>query len=193
MGCLGVEINKADQDALIFKHMGFVYYIAKGFLTSWQVSYGDHVNSGVVGLIDAIKKYEEKEGVIFKTYAEYRIRGAIQDNLREVHIKNRTDIKKKIKIEPVEFIEDVHVYATRNYQPEDFFIKKENKDILIGLIERLNPKDKFIIKSFIKDIKMEKIGEMLEVSEGRVSQKITEIKGKLKKQFKLSCLRNEIT
>jgi RNA polymerase sigma factor for flagellar operon FliA len=42
----------------------------------------DLVNSGVIGLMDAIEKYDPTRGTSFKTYAEFRIRGAILDELR---------------------------------------------------------------------------------------------------------------
>jgi len=42
----------------------------------------DLVNSGVIGLMDAIEKYDPTRGTSFKTYAEFRVRGAILDELR---------------------------------------------------------------------------------------------------------------
>jgi RNA polymerase sigma factor for flagellar operon FliA len=42
----------------------------------------DLVNAGVIGLMDAIEKYDPMRGTSFKTYAEFRIRGAILDELR---------------------------------------------------------------------------------------------------------------
>ncbi len=49
-----------------------------------HIDISDVINSGIIGLIDAIEKYDESKGVKFKTYAEFRIRGAILDNLREL-------------------------------------------------------------------------------------------------------------
>jgi len=42
----------------------------------------DLINSGVIGLMDAIEKYDPTRGTSFKTYAEFRIKGAILDELR---------------------------------------------------------------------------------------------------------------
>ncbi len=42
----------------------------------------DLINTGVLGLIDAIDKFVTERGVKFKTYAEFRIRGAMLDYLR---------------------------------------------------------------------------------------------------------------
>lgn len=49
-----------------------------------HIDLNDVVNSGVLGLIDAIDKFDERKGVQFKTYAEFRIKGAILDNLRSM-------------------------------------------------------------------------------------------------------------
>ncbi len=42
----------------------------------------DLVNVGIIGLMSAVEKFDEKRNVQFKTYATYRIRGAILDELR---------------------------------------------------------------------------------------------------------------
>ena len=54
----------------------------------------DLVNAGVLGLLDAIDKYEPERGVKFKTYAEVRIRGAILDSLRSLDWAPRSLRKK---------------------------------------------------------------------------------------------------
>lgn len=47
-----------------------------------QVELGDLINSGVLGLMDAIEKFDTGREIKFETYAEFRIRGAILDELR---------------------------------------------------------------------------------------------------------------
>ena len=47
-----------------------------------SVEFGDLVNCGIVGLLDAVEKFEPDKNVKFKTYAITRIRGAIYDELR---------------------------------------------------------------------------------------------------------------
>lgn len=44
----------------------------------------DLVSSGILGLLDAADKFDSSRGIKFKTYAEYRIRGAMLDYLREM-------------------------------------------------------------------------------------------------------------
>ena len=49
-----------------------------------SVDPGDLVSSGVLGLIDAIERFDPQRGVKFETFATPRIRGAIYDGLREL-------------------------------------------------------------------------------------------------------------
>jgi RNA polymerase sigma factor for flagellar operon FliA len=49
-----------------------------------HVSYDDLVHSGVLGLLDAVKKFDPSRNASFRTYARVRIRGAILDSLREL-------------------------------------------------------------------------------------------------------------
>jgi RNA polymerase sigma factor for flagellar operon FliA len=44
----------------------------------------DLMSSGVLGLIDAVEKFEPDRGILFKTYAEFRIKGAMLDELRNL-------------------------------------------------------------------------------------------------------------
>ena len=44
----------------------------------------DLVSSGIVGLLDALDRFDSSRGIKFKTYAEFRIRGAMLDYLREM-------------------------------------------------------------------------------------------------------------
>jgi RNA polymerase sigma factor for flagellar operon FliA len=47
-----------------------------------HVPFEDLVHAGVVGLIDALDKYDKSKHVLFGSYAKFRIRGAILDSLR---------------------------------------------------------------------------------------------------------------
>jgi RNA polymerase sigma factor for flagellar operon FliA len=59
------------------------------------------VNAGVLGLLDAIDKFEPDRNVKFKTYAEVRVRGAILDSLRNLDWAPRSLRKKSKDLERV--------------------------------------------------------------------------------------------
>ncbi|MBI3597955.1 MAG: sigma-70 family RNA polymerase sigma factor [Nitrospirae bacterium] len=44
----------------------------------------DLMNAGVIGLMDAVQKYDPMKETQFKTYAEFRIRGAMLDEIRSL-------------------------------------------------------------------------------------------------------------
>jgi RNA polymerase sigma factor for flagellar operon FliA len=75
-----------ERERLLLEHLPQVKYIARRIhdrLPS-QVPLDDLVHAGVVGLIDAVEKFDPGKNVQLKTYAKFRIRGAILDSLREM-------------------------------------------------------------------------------------------------------------
>ena len=72
------------QDEIIIEYLPLVKMIAKKvyYRTPPNVEFDDLVSCGIIGLMDAINKFDEGRGVLFRTYAEHRIRGTILDDLR---------------------------------------------------------------------------------------------------------------
>ena len=56
----------------------------------------DLVHAGVIGLIDALHKFDRSKQVQFGSYAKFRIRGAILDSLREMDWRPR-DLRRKAR------------------------------------------------------------------------------------------------
>jgi RNA polymerase sigma factor for flagellar operon FliA len=75
----------ADTDALIQAYAPLVKYVAQRLACRLPASIclDDLISAGVLGLMDAIEKYDPTRGTTLKTYAELRIRGAMLDALRE--------------------------------------------------------------------------------------------------------------
>lgn len=76
-----------DSDArkqLIEHYLPLVEYVSSRMSASLpkNVSKDDLASHGVMGLIDAIEKFDYQRGLQFETYASWRIRGAIIDGLR---------------------------------------------------------------------------------------------------------------
>ncbi len=82
-GLTGSE-NPTDRDLLLMEHLPTVRYLARRIheRLPQHVELDDLVSAGVVGLIDAFSKFDHKKKVQFKSYAQFRIRGAILDSLR---------------------------------------------------------------------------------------------------------------
>ena len=66
-----------------------------------HIEIDDLVSWGIVGLLDAIGKYDPKKEASFATYAQFRIRGAILDHLRSLDWVPRSVRQKAALIEKV--------------------------------------------------------------------------------------------
>lgn len=78
--------EKSAKDALIINYIELVKIIAGRLYNDYNhhVEYEDLVSYGILGLIDAIEKFDHKKVIKFETYANFRIRGAIIDQLRNL-------------------------------------------------------------------------------------------------------------
>ncbi len=78
------NIGENERERLILEHLPQVRLIARRIHERLpeNISLDDLVSTGVVGLISAIDKFDPTQNVKLRTYAEYKIRGAILDSLR---------------------------------------------------------------------------------------------------------------
>jgi RNA polymerase sigma factor FliA len=78
------EMTTDERDRLILEHLPQVRLIARRIQERLpeSISLDDLVSTGVLGLISAIDNFDPRHNVKLKTYAEYKIRGAILDSLR---------------------------------------------------------------------------------------------------------------
>jgi RNA polymerase sigma factor for flagellar operon FliA len=74
----------ATRDQMLLEHLPTVRYLARRIheRLPQHVELDDLISAGVVGLIDAFSKFDHTKKVQFKSYAQFRIRGAILDSLR---------------------------------------------------------------------------------------------------------------
>ena len=74
----------SDRERLLLEHLPTVRYLARRIQDRLpqHVELDDLISAGVVGLIDAFSKFDHSKQVQFKSYAQFRIRGAILDSLR---------------------------------------------------------------------------------------------------------------
>lgn len=73
-----------NREQIIREYAPLIKYIAQKIAARLpaNIELDDLISSGVIGLMDAIEKYDPTRDNKFKTYAEFRIRGAILDELR---------------------------------------------------------------------------------------------------------------
>ena len=93
--------GKADKNSLLTAHMPLVKRLAHQMKAKLppSVEVDDLVQAGMIGLLDAINRYEENHGAQFETYAVLRIRGAMLDELRSSDWMPRSTRQNMRKVE----------------------------------------------------------------------------------------------
>lgn len=94
-------LTREKRQELIIKYMPLIKYIAEKLSTRLpaHISNDDLISAGTIGLMDAVEKFDLSKNIKFKTYAEFRIRGAILDELRNLDWIPRSIRKKTSEIE----------------------------------------------------------------------------------------------
>jgi RNA polymerase sigma factor FliA len=74
----------AEQERVLLEHLPIVRFLARRIheRLPQHVDIEDLVSAGVVGLMDAFAKFDPDKKVQFRSYAQFRVRGAILDSLR---------------------------------------------------------------------------------------------------------------
>lgn len=90
-----------EREAIIKKYLYLVKYVAGRVAIGLppNVDFNDLVSYGILGLLDAINKYDVSQGNKFETYAVSRIRGSIMDELRKLDWAPRLLRKKAREID----------------------------------------------------------------------------------------------
>ena len=89
-----------DRDQLIKVHLGLVEFLADRMAlhVPQYMTRDDIVSAATLGLIEAAQRFDPGKGVLFKTFAEQRIRGAIIDEARKMDNFSRTIREKQARI-----------------------------------------------------------------------------------------------
>src|ERR1035437_8544674 len=79
-----LPLLSAEQERVLLEHLPIVRFLARRIheRLPQHVDIEDLVSAGVVGLMDAFAKFDPGKKVQFRSYAQFRIRGAILDSLR---------------------------------------------------------------------------------------------------------------
>jgi RNA polymerase sigma factor FliA len=105
MGTLGEKtifgrgkLSAAERDQLIIQYAPWVKFIALRMAAKLpsHIQAEDLISAGIIGLIDALDKFNPAREVQFKTYAQIRIQGAMKDELRSLDWASRS-VRQKVK------------------------------------------------------------------------------------------------
>ncbi len=106
IGRYGAEVTRSWKQERLLTHLPHIKCIAQQLSARLpaNVEVGDLVSEGVLGLMDALEKFDRSRGVRFKTYAESRVRGAMLDSLRDLDWVPRSVRRKSKNLAQVEKI-----------------------------------------------------------------------------------------
>lgn len=98
---VSAPLTESARAALIEEHLPLVKFIADRLASKLPASVerDDLVSAGMIGLLDAVDKFDASRGVMFRTYAERRVRGAILDSLRDLDWAPRSMRRRAREIE----------------------------------------------------------------------------------------------
>ena len=231
------------KDQIIVEYAPLVRFIAQKIAARLpaNIEIDDLVSCGVIGLMDAIQKFDSTRDNKFKTYAEFRIRGSILDELRSQDWVPRSVREKSKQLEKAyaklerelgrpatdeemctelecsmtdfhEMVNNSKSVSLLNIDDSTSFSRGDKK-LMMGLLEHRRSSNPFsavnykraqtLIKQGIKslpekqrlvlslyyfeDLNLKEIGQVLDVTESRVSQlhtqAILKLKAKLKNDF----------
>jgi len=118
-----IEITTENREEVIKRYSPMIKYVANRIAMRLppHIEVDDLISVGVLGLMDAISKYDSSRGAKFKTYAEFRVRGAILDELRAMDWVPRSIRQKASNVDKV--VQSLQAKLSR--APEDEEVAKE--------------------------------------------------------------------
>lgn len=96
-------LAEREREASLRRYAPLVKYVVDRIATSLpkSIEKEDLINTAIIGLFDALEKYDPKRGTKFETYAIWRIKGAVLDELRSMDWVSRTTRRKARNLERV--------------------------------------------------------------------------------------------
>jgi len=233
------KVEATQKDDLIREYAPLIKFIAQKIAVRLpsNIELDDLISAGVIGLMDAIEKYDSSRDNKFKTYAEFRIRGAILDELRaqdwvprsirdKAKLLDKTmvqleadlgraatdeEIAKSLNINLDEFYDLVNqvrpvsllpidqaqtfsntdkksimdiLEGSRTNNPFNQLNVKSIKEVVAHAIEELPERQRLVLSLYYyEDLNLKEIGQVLRVTESRVSQlhaqAVTRLRAKL--------------
>ena len=136
----GLSLKERNQ--IIEKYLPMIQCVARRISSRLpaHIHHNDLISSGVFGLMDAIKKYDPDRNNKFKTYAEFRVRGAILDALRSQDWTPRSirDKAKRIEKTIKQLEQDLSRYPTENEVAEALDLSLEEYHVALGQTKEVN-------------------------------------------------------
>jgi len=178
-GAAGGQELTGEQERVLLEHLPIVRFLARRIheRLPQHVDIEDLVSAGVVGLMDAFAKFDPAKKVQFRSYAQFRIRGAILDSLRTLDWSPRELRRKGRAVE-----EAIRVLTARLGRPPGEVEVAEQLGLGIGEYQQL-----------LGDLKGLEIGTLhVERNEDSGEDELAYVPGRPDEDPLFCCLRGEL-
>ena len=162
--------NGRNRNELINFYSPWIRALANTFaLKHYKILAEDMFSEGILGLIEAIKKYNGT--VKFKTFARLRVTGQMIDSIRKNDHVSRGE-RRKNNSELISLSTPINDDETLlGVLPQDDpLIHLIEKDSFNFFLSGFNRREKLIIKLRVEDFSLREIGKVIGISESRLSQ-----------------------
>lgn len=151
------------------------------------VEYDDLYQWGVLGLLDAARRFDRSKGASFRTFAGPRVTGAMLDGLRgsangwsrSLRAARRAggfrvDVAETLAVRPLEAVEMVPALAaffpSTPESPGDALARRERAAAVQSAIAELPARERFVVLGRMREETNAALGRRLGVNESRASQ-----------------------
>ena len=175
------RVGDMSKEEALKKYAPLVKYVVDRIATGLPktIERDDLVNTAVIGLFDAMEKYDEGRGTKFETYAVWRIRGAVLDELRSLDWVSRSVRKKAKEVEQTarrldqqlgRAASDHEVAKELNLSPGEFnrLLEEVRGSMLLSLDQAFSVDDDHDISGLADMIEDEKAADVLDEDCGAV-------------------------
>ncbi len=176
----------AARNKLVESNQRFVSKIAKEYSTKTGVDFGDLVQEGNLGLVEAIDKFDPKKGRL-TTYADYWIRAYIRKFIGEEHERGQKEVSEwqnvagKDEEEEVSRIEKI---PSEDMSPEEEAAVNQARAQLGRIMPLLSDQERKVVQGvFWGDKSIEEIAGEMKLTRQRVNDIMLGAKAKLKKKL----------
>jgi len=94
-------VERVPREQLLARYTPLIKYVVERLAIGLpkNVDHEDLMSAGMLGLLDAYDKFDDKKGTKFETYAVWRIKGAVLDQLRALDWASRSIRRKAREVE----------------------------------------------------------------------------------------------
>ena len=170
------------EEALAERYVRLVRACARPFFLIGGDS-EDLLQEGMIGLLSAIRQFDPKKGVAFRTYAETCIRNRIQTAIRSAARKKHAPLNDGVSLEDV-LSDESQSLGTQLYQrsPEEQVLARETeREFISNYSRRLSCFEAQILRLYLQGLSYQEIAELTNRDGKAVDNAIQRIRRKLAK------------